>query len=193
MAKVITVTAPDEFQRKFGVKVFLAGGITKCPKWQKDVIEYIEKHFELYCVEDLYVNETYGNYSDLIIFNPRRDNFPIHDPSASQAQIEWEFNALERCDIFSMDFSSGESDQPICLFELGRNMCRMQDKSTNWRDRIVITVENGYRRKSDVIIQTKLATNIKVPEFSDDIDYQGFIIVHASRILEAYSEYMGWR
>ena len=194
MADVIVVTAPDEFQKLFGVKVFLAGGITNCPDWQKDVIEYIKKEFEKYCCDDLYVNEKYGNHSDLIIFNPRRDNFPIDDPSASRNQILWEFNALEKCDIFSMYFSSGESDQPICMYELGRNLCRMQDKSPYWQDRIVITAENGYRRKSDVILQTRLATHVWLaPEFPEETDYQGYIKSHGTRILEAYYEYMGWR
>ena len=193
MADVIVVTAPDEFQKKFGVKVFLAGGITNCPNWQKDVIECVKKHFNLYCNEDLYVNEKYGNHADLVIFNPRRENFPIHDPSAAKEQIEWEFNALEKCDVFSMYFSSGESDQPICMYELGRNICRMQDKSIYWKSRIVVTVENGYRRKDDVIIQSRLAADLDIPVFSDEIGYEGYILSHATRILEAYQDYLDWR
>ena len=87
--------------------VFLAGGITNCPNWQNEVIEELRK---------------FKDTDSLVVFNPRRDNFPIHDTNASQEQIAWEFKWLERMDIFSMYFSGSESDQPICMYELGRNI-----------------------------------------------------------------------
>ena len=65
---------------------------------------------------------------------------------------------LEQCDIFSMYFCAGESDQPICMYELGRNICRMQMRfPMNWDVRFVVTVEEGYKRAKDVRIQTALA------------------------------------
>ena len=118
--------------------VFLAGGITKCRDWQRDVIEELK-------------NE------DISIFSPRQKYFDIADKKASYSQIAWEFERLERMDIFSMYFCSGDSDQPICMYELGRNILRMQNRfPVDWKNRIVISVESGYKRKADVIIQTEL-------------------------------------
>ena len=98
-----------------------------------------------------------------MIFNPRRENFPIGDKNAAYEQIQWEFDQLEKCDIFSMYFCAGESDQPICMYELGRNILRMQNKfPADWQERIIISVEDGYKRKQDVLIQTELATHIDI-------------------------------
>ena len=66
-------------------------------------------------------------------------------------------------DIFSMYFCDSESVQPICMYELGRNIIRIQNRfPSDWEKRIVISVEDGYRRKADVLIQTELATLNKV-------------------------------
>ena len=93
-----------------------------------------------------------------MVFNPRRKDFPINDPNAAEEQIKWEFNMLEQCDIFSIYFCAGESDQPICMYELGRNICRMQMRfPTNWEMHLAVTVEKGYKREKDVNIQTSLA------------------------------------
>ena len=125
---------------------FLAGGITDCWDWQKAVIDSI-------CSDPEYKE-------NLVLFSPRRSNFPIDDPNAAEEQITWEFKYLEQCDIFSMYFCNGDSDQPICMYELGRNIALMQHKfPIDWEKRIIITVEKGYKRTADVIIQTKLATD----------------------------------
>ena len=146
------ITEPNYYEpHDKDVSVFLAGGITNCPNWQKKVIETIKN--------------TYSIVTDsLVLFNPRRDNFPIHDKSAASQQIEWEFDMIEKCNVFSMYFSSGESDQPICMYELGRNILRMQMRyPADWQDRIIVSVEDGYHRIQDVLIQTELATNGKIP------------------------------
>lgn len=149
--RIITAPKPLDI-RDDEVAVFLAGGITDCPNWQKEVIDFFKNRTD----------------ARLVLLNPRRDNFPIHDPNAAEEQIAWEFNALERMDIFSMYFCAGTSDQPICMYELGRNICRMQMRfPTDWEDRIVVSVEEGYRRKQDVIIQTYLATKDMVPVHPD--------------------------
>lgn len=142
------ITAPEYYEPyDKDISVFLAGGITNCHDWQSEVIK----------------NLNVNNPSSLIVFNPRRKNFPIEDKSAAYTQIKWEYEMLERCDIFSMYFSSGDSDQPICMYELGRNILRMQMRHpADWQDRIVISVEYDYRRKQDVLIQTELATNGQV-------------------------------
>lgn len=144
------ITAPELYvPQDDHVSCFLAGGITNCPDWQSEVIK------QLY-------GFTIGAFEP-VIFNPRRENFPIEDKSAAVQQIEWEYKMLERCDIFSMYFSSGDSDQPICMYELGRNILRMQMRyPSDWQDRIVISVEDDYRRRQDVLIQTGLATKDQI-------------------------------
>lgn len=142
------ITAPEEYEiTKDDICVFLAGGITNCWEWQNRVIEILKAK---------------KNTDNLVVFNPRRENFPIHDPTATNKQITWEFDNLEKMDIFSMYFSSGESDQPICMYELGRNLCRMKERFPDYEDRIVISVEYEYKREKDIEVQTSLATRGKI-------------------------------
>jgi len=119
--------------------VFLAGGITKCEDWQSKVIKRLEPY-------------------NITIFNPRRKIFDISDKTEAIRQISWEFHRLEEMDIFSMYFCNSESDQPICMYELGRYLCRMQERfPDDWEDRVVVSVEEGYSRALDVFVQTRLA------------------------------------
>lgn len=141
MAQIIT--APSIESSKF-ISVFLAGGITNCKEWQKDVIEELK-------------------FEDISFFNPRQEHFDVSDKNASYKQILWEFERLEKMDIFSMYYCNDNSDQPICMYELGRNIVRMQNRfPSDWEKRIVISIEDGYRRKNDVLIQTALATQNRV-------------------------------
>ena len=110
------------------INVFLAGGITDCPDWQKTVVNQLK---------DL----------DITVFNPRRANFPIDDPSASFKQIKWEYNMLRRANIIFFWFCP-ETMCPIVLYELGAHS--MTDKT------IVVGVDKNYERKQDVEIQTHL-------------------------------------
>ena len=117
--------------------VFLAGGITNCPNWQ----QYVRK-----ILEEMELPQFY-------LVNPRRDNFPIHDPNAAREQITWEFHALNQSEIFSMWYSNADSDQPICMYELGRHLARFANSEVDY---VCIGVEPGYRRAQEVAIQTEL-------------------------------------
>lgn len=150
------ITAPEQYERKKDdVFCFLAGGITNCPDWQQEVINELQK----------------ANFEHLIVFNPRRENFPINDPNAAKEQIEWEFKYLEQTDIFSMYFCASESDQPICMYELGRNLALMSKRyhSPYDAEHIVVSVEDGYKRAKDVEIQTDLA-----------LDRENYVLLHAT-------------
>lgn len=150
-----------------GVKVFLAGGITNCPDWQAEVIKELEK---------------YEGTENLVVFNPRRANFDITDPSATPKQIQWEFNHLETMDIFSMYFTNSQSPQPICFYELGRHLARMRSRFLEtFKKRIVIGVEDGFSRKADVLIQTLLALNLNAAPVVSTTPKE-----HAQRIYEAF-------
>lgn len=155
------ITAPS-VEKPIYTSVFLAGGITNCKEWQTEVIKELE-------------------YDNISIFNPRRAHFDITDESASYKQIVWEFERLEQMDIFSMYFCDDNSDQPICMYELGRNIVRMQNRFPNdWQDRIVISVEYGYRRKTDVLTQVELCA----PQIF--VDSNGDPSIHAQMIRRAY-------
>lgn len=131
------ITAPSVEKPKH-ISVFLAGGITNCNEWQKEVIEELKDY-------------------DISIFNPRQDHFDVSDKSASEKQIAWEYERLEQMDIFSIYFCDSVSNQPISLYELGRNIVRIQNRFPNdWQKRIVVSVEYGYKRKQDVLIQLSL-------------------------------------
>ena len=178
------IVAPKIYQRRENeISVFLAGGITNCSNWQNEIIQRIEglrpDDFD----------------DDLVIYNPRRVNFPIHQSSAAEEQIRWEFNNLNRMDIFSMYFCDGESDQPICMYELGRYISQMQLRfPTDWNRRIIISVEDGYRRINDVLIQTKLACGYRI-RINTQEDYgskETLRIKHTDSIIKAYRKLKGW-
>ena len=79
-----------------------------------------------------------------------------------------------------------QSDQPICFYELGRNIERMKTKfPDNWDKRIIITVNYQFKRTADVVIQTMLASNSKIKvnmfdNFDESIEY------HANAIKDAF-------
>lgn len=130
--KVITAVEPLVYESP---SVFLGGGILNCPPWADEVIKELAD-------------------TNCVAYNPRRKDFDINDPSVEQEQIEWEFTALAIADIFSMWFCNASSDQPICLYELGRHLTIRQ--RNNDLDSVVIGVEPGYKRERDVYIQTAL-------------------------------------
>lgn len=125
------IEAPETYQRGGdAVTVFLAGGITGCPDWQAEIITHLR-------------------YTDLVLFNPRRANFPIDDPNASYNQIFWEYHHLRRADRILFWFpAKNQAGCPIALFELGAWL--KTDKP------LAIGVEPGYVREQDVRIQTAL-------------------------------------
>lgn len=110
--------------------VFLAGGITDCPDWQAEVRHWLAG-------------------LPVAVLNPRREDFPIGDPSASEEQISWEFDALMRASIVMFWFPKSPSLQPIALYELGRYAAL--------RKPIIVGRDPDYLRAQDVDIQMRLA------------------------------------
>lgn len=109
--------------------VFLAGGITGCNNWQQEIVDILDD-------------------DEIIIYNPRRKDFPIDDPSSAEAQIKWEYHHMRVADTILFWFP-GETMCPITLYELGT-------WSVSFNKPIFIGVHPEYIRKQDVIIQTKL-------------------------------------
>jgi hypothetical protein len=111
-----------------GPSLFLAGGITGCPDWQREMIAHLAK-------------------SRFDLLNPRRAAFPIADPSAADEQIRWEHEHLRRADAILFWFAA-EQLQPIALYELGA--WSMTKKP------LFVGADPGYARRRDVEIQTGL-------------------------------------
>lgn len=126
--------------------LFLAGGITDCPDWQSDVLHKLAQ---------------LRHSSQLTVLNPRRKNFPIHNPDAATAQIEWEHFHLEAAHAILFWFPC-ETLCPIALYELGA--WSMTQK------RLFVGCHPDYKRKADVVIQTQLRRpNVHVVFSLDDL------------------------
>jgi hypothetical protein len=135
----IIIKAPNEIlslENINNTKLFLAGGITNVEDWQSKVCEELK------------------DINDLTIYNPRRDNFDTSNPNVQEEQMIWEFNHLRDANILMFWFSY-ETLQPITLYELGMwangRLFHGEKPRTVW-----IGIHPSYKRKEDVIIQTKL-------------------------------------
>lgn len=140
------ITAPNEvyFEDKPWVpSIFLAGGITNCPDWQSELIEKFQAR------EAEVAHTILKDINSVVLYNPRRENFPIHDPNASEVQICWEYEHLKNADIIIFWFAKG-SLNPIVLYELGR-------WGNSSKKPIIIGCDPEYARTSDVRIQTNLS------------------------------------
>lgn len=140
------IEALENLERTPGYKsLFLAGGITGCPDWQQEMKQLLSD-------------------TDLILFNPRRANFPIHDPNAANEQITWEHKYLREADAIQFWFAK-ETIQPIVLYELGS--WSMTDKP------IFVGLHPEYPRRQDVEIQTSLVRpDIKIVYSLQDLSQQ---------------------
>jgi len=146
----VVLQAPNYSEKSLASRsIFLAGGITNCPNWQNEVIE---KLFDI---------------PDLVIFNPRRDNFDTGDEKESDVQIEWEFKHLEKADMILFWFSEG-SLNPITLFEYGL-WGRLRLPTQGNVRRIFVGTHPNYPRSFDVRKQTSLACGPTVYSSIDEL------------------------
>ena len=161
---MIVVTAPHLYIPKHDdITVFLAGGISGCRDWQQEVINNL---FQMIGKDD----------TQVVVYNPRQKDFNIDDPGATEDQITWEFQYLNRVDIFSMYFVGGDQIQPICLYELGRYTARPMCEQ-------VVSIEKDYIRERDVVVQVFLATRGMVPVNLNATPYE-----HALNILRCIKQ-----
>jgi hypothetical protein len=110
------------------IRVFLAGGISNCPNWQADAITMAK------VLPD-----------DVLLYNPKRVDFDITDPSATIKQIQWEHHALTYATGVLFWFPE-ETLCPITLFELGK----LAGKKP-----LFVGTHPNYARRLDVIEQLK--------------------------------------
>ena len=158
---MIVITAPHLYIPKYDdVTVFLAGGITGCRDWQKETIEHLRK----------FVGR---DDTQVVVYNPRQENFDVNNLAATIDQITWEYQYLNQVDIFSMYFVGGDQIQPICMYELGRYIKPYEEEQ-------VISVEKNYIRKNDVACQVALTTRGITEVNTDATPYS-----HAEAIFES--------
>ena len=124
------VKCPDEFQFTDSDEsvVFMAGGITRCPDWHRDVLE-----------------RSKTNTKNIALLTPRRDDWDSYAGS-SEDQIAWEHKHLKYADWVFFWFPK-EGKCMITLFELG---CALGEGRN-----IRVGVEPGYVRELDVREQIK--------------------------------------
>lgn len=135
------VECPDVYNGP-GKRLFLAGGISGCQDWQKDMVNSLKDE-------------------NLVLINPRRKNFNTNNPEMEKEQIRWEFEELKKTDIASFWFPP-QTLCPITLYELGK--ISMTDKP------LFVGVDPGYARKNDIYIQTSLLRpDVKIVDSIDKL------------------------
>lgn len=128
--------APTYYQPADGdpPAVFLGGGITGCPRWHDDAIDLLHR-----------------TGMDMVVLNPNRESFPIHDPAAGREQVWWEQDHLLLPQTITMMWFPASDRtitvQPIAMFELGQ--CLNPATLAAGR-RIVVGAAPGYPRAADV-------------------------------------------
>ena len=141
------IKSPDVFTGKNhprdNIVVFLAGGITGCPDWQRQVEHMLDRH-------------------GYVTLNPRRDGeFNTLQPEWGVQQIEWEHNHLAMADYVLFWFPK-EGMCMITLFELGK--CLALGK------KVVIGCDPEYIREFDVRTQARLIVpNIPIAKTLDEL------------------------
>lgn len=132
------IEAPNHWTFNTGLSLFLGGGITDCPEWQKDVIR------------DL-------TLTPLTVLNPRRANFNIEDKSLTAQQIMWEFHYIRTTSAVMFWFPA-ETICPITLFELGARL--ESNRHSAMSQKLFIGTHPDYTRNEDVEIQSSLAGHL---------------------------------
>ena len=107
--------------------IFLAGGVTYSPNWQKEALEMLVD-------------------TDLVVANPRRDEIISAIGETARQQIVWEFENLKSAKVVLFWFPNAETI--ITFLELGKELAR--------KSRIVVGVDPDYSRRFDIETQVHL-------------------------------------
>ena len=139
------IKAPESYMRHPTRRsLFLAGGLTNCPDWRKEVVEALADY-------------------EVDLLNPRRDNFDVTNPIMEQEQIEWEHLNILQADAHVFWFCE-ETVCPITLFELGKVVGLFPDKP------LFVGTHASYKRKRDIGFQMLLMRpEVDVVHFMDRI------------------------
>ena len=187
---MIIYTAPvtPECDLKGAVSVFLAGGISGCPNWQKEVIEHLGD---------------YPDTDDLIVFNPRGDIFEKDEIDKDDLYVQWRWENyfLKNIDIFSIYFCEGKS-QSFSMYELGKFFgVKVISRNGIFTYSIpILSTEKGFSKFDGILCRTAfefddaddIITNYKkngiVPSY---INANATPESHAKRIYDEYCRITG--
>lgn len=127
---MVMYRALDEYEPQEGERsIFLAGGIIDTKyDWQQEMIERLSD-------------------TDLVVLNPRRNDFPKDDPYATTHQIKWENDHLEKA-TYVLFWFPAEAPCMTSLFELG-----------TWSKAgkpLFVGIEPGYIKKGGIEKQMAL-------------------------------------
>jgi Nucleoside 2-deoxyribosyltransferase like len=129
------IEAPQPYRHRAGdgPSIFLAGGITGCPDWQREVLALLAA-------------------APVVVFNPRRARFDPAAGDTAEQQVGWEHRHLQLADVTLFWFPRSERCvQPIALFELGAVTAQ-----AGWdRRRLVVGAAPDYARRTDVELQLR--------------------------------------
>lgn len=133
------IEAPENYEPQADdpPAVFLAGGITGCEDWQAQVRSVLA-------------------YAEVTVFNPRRADFDVTDPTAAPKQIAWEYQHLHLADVVMFWFPACDPKvtvQPIAMFELGAAL----ERANFLGRKLVVGADQDYPRRFDVVEQCRLA------------------------------------
>ena len=121
--------------------IFLAGSIEmdSAEKWQEKVVKELDDYILAYDAK------TDAVVSDLMFFNPRRDDWDsswTHNSLEFQKQVLWELDYLDKADLIVMYFDPS-TKSPISLLELG-----LYAQSR----KLIVCCPDGFWRKGNVMI-----------------------------------------
>jgi len=139
------IESPNEYEGD-EISIFLAGGITNCLDWQKELADKLK---------DL----------SITILNPRRKIFSSLNLGVEEEQVvKWEFDHIRKASAVSFWFSK-ETLNPITLLELGSQL--------SLNKKLFIGIDPDYQKKDNVIIQTKFARpEVEIVYSLDDLASQ---------------------
>lgn len=160
-----SIKAPNDWIKKVSeypeiepeeVSVFLAGSIDNgaAEEWQE------------------YVTEQFDCCDNIVILNPRRDDWDssldctIDNPQFKE-QVDWELSNLDNADFILLYFSP-TSMAPISLLELGL----FKDN-----ENMIAVCPDGYYRKGNVDIVCDRYNITQLPTLEDAINYIKFQIL----------------
>lgn len=124
------IEAPAHYDGE-AASLFLGGGITGCPNWQRRAV------LQLDAID-----------SPAVVLNPRRESFPAGQVDATREQVAWEYEHLRLADVILFWFCA-EAVQPIALYELGAHAAR--------GTRLAVGTHPEYPRRLDVLEQLRHA------------------------------------
>jgi hypothetical protein len=154
------IEAPSIEAPIYPIRLFLAGGISNCPQWQAQAVDLMK---------DL----------PITIYNPRRKDFDISDPSQTIDQIKWEYERLRSSTTLIFWFCK-ETVCPITLFEYGSALER-----TDYQG-IFLGADPDYSRITDLEWQTKLRLG------KCDLHHNIFNLVNAFMLAPMEVKIPGW-